>query len=35
MYVPDECVTENTYDDLLTVIAGSLVRGKGPRSPSR
>jgi hypothetical protein len=27
---PDECVNENTYDDLLTVIPGGLVRYKGP-----
>lgn len=33
-YVPDECVTENTYDDLLTVIPGGLVRYKGPNAPT-
>jgi hypothetical protein len=32
-YVPDDCVNENTYDDLLTVIPGGLVRYKGVRAP--
>jgi hypothetical protein len=32
-YVPDECVNENTYDDLLTVIPGGLVRFKGANKP--
>ncbi len=28
-WVPNESVTEDTYDDLLTVIPGGIVRGKG------
>jgi hypothetical protein len=28
-WLPDECVTENTIDDLLNVRSGGLVRGKG------
>ncbi len=39
MWVPEECVTESTLDDLLTVRPGGLVRGRdagsgGPRSLS-
>jgi hypothetical protein len=33
MWVPQECVTPSTYDDLLTVIPGGLVRGKGASKP--
>lgn len=33
MYVPVECMTEDTIDDLLTVRPGGLVRGKGPNGP--
>lgn len=29
MWVPDECQTEDTIDDLLTVRPGGIVRGKG------
>ena len=32
-WVPDDCVTENTYDDLLTIVPGGVVRGKGPNKP--
>jgi hypothetical protein len=32
-YVPDECVNENTYDDILTVIPGGVVRHRGPSAP--
>ena len=32
-WVPQECVTENTYDDLLTIVPGGIVRGKGPNRP--
>lgn len=30
MYVNEDAVTENTYDDLLTSRPGALIRGKGP-----
>jgi len=33
MYVPQDCMTEDTIDDLLTVRPGGLVRGKGPNQP--
>jgi hypothetical protein len=33
-YVPIDCVTEDTYDDLLTVISGGLVRYRGPNAPT-
>ncbi|WP_442679757.1 portal protein [Sphingomonas sp. ASY06-1R] len=33
MYVPQECVTEDTIDDLLMVRPGGLVRGRGPNKP--
>jgi hypothetical protein len=33
-YVPDDCVNENTYDDLLTVIPGGLVRYRGVQAPT-
>jgi hypothetical protein len=33
MYVPMECMTEDTIDDLLTVRPGGLVRGKGANGP--
>jgi hypothetical protein len=33
MYVPQECMTEDTIDDLLTVRPGGLVRGKGSNKP--
>lgn len=33
-YVPNECVTEDTYDDLLTVIPGGIVRYKGMMAPT-
>lgn len=33
MYVPKECMTEDTIDDLLTVRPGGIVRGKGPNKP--
>jgi hypothetical protein len=33
-YVPDDCVNENTYDDLLTVIPGGLVRYRGAQAPT-
>lgn len=29
LWVPDECQTENTIDDLLTVRPGGIVRGRG------
>lgn len=32
MYVNENAVTENTYDDLLTSRPGALVRGNGPQS---
>ena len=35
MYVPEDCMTEDTIDDLLTVRPGGLVRGKGPNKPER
>jgi hypothetical protein len=34
MMVPEECVTENTYDDLLTVRPGRLIRYKGNLAPT-
>ena len=33
MYVPQDCMTEDTIDDLLTVRPGGLVRGKGSSKP--
>lgn len=33
MWVPEECVSDTTYDDLLSVIPGQLVRGKGQMQP--
>jgi hypothetical protein len=33
MYVPNECMTEDTIDDLLTVRPGGIVRGKGATKP--
>jgi hypothetical protein len=33
MYVPQECMTEDTIDDLLTVRPGGIVRGKGATKP--
>ena len=33
MYVPKECMTEDTIDDLLTVRPGGIVRGKGTTKP--
>jgi len=33
MYVPQDCMTEDTIDDLLTVRPGGLVRGKGASKP--
>lgn len=33
MYVPQDCLTEDTIDDLLTVRPGGLVRGRGPSKP--
>jgi len=33
MYVPDECTTDDTIDDLLTVRPGGIVRGKGADGP--
>ncbi len=33
-YVPDDCVNESTYDDLLTVIPGGLIRYKGVNPPT-
>lgn len=33
MYVPQDCMTEDTIDDLLTVRPGGLVRGKGGSRP--
>jgi hypothetical protein len=35
MYVPTECMTEDTIDDLLTVRPGGIVRGKGSTKPER
>jgi hypothetical protein len=35
MWVPDECVTENTYDDLLTVIPAGWSAARGRTSLSR
>jgi hypothetical protein len=34
MYVPQECETDNTLDDLLTVRPGGIVRGKGVNGPT-
>jgi hypothetical protein len=34
MYVPQDCMTDDTIDDLLTVRPGGLVRGKGPNRPA-
>jgi len=33
MYVPQDCMTEDTIDDLLTVRPGGIVRGKGANKP--
>jgi hypothetical protein len=33
MYVPQDCMTEDTIDDLLTVRPGGIVRGKGETGP--
>jgi hypothetical protein len=33
MYLPQECITEDTIDDLLTVRPGGIVRGKGASKP--
>ncbi|WP_420137737.1 portal protein [Sphingomonas sp.] len=33
MYVPQECLTEDTIDDLLMVRPGGLVRGRGGAKP--
>jgi hypothetical protein len=33
MYVPQDCMTEDTIDDLLTVRPGGIVRGKGASKP--
>jgi len=33
MYVPQDCMTDDTIDDLLTVRPGGLVRGKGASKP--
>jgi hypothetical protein len=33
MYVPQDCMTEDTIDDLLTVRPGGIVRGKGATKP--
>ncbi|HWI84781.1 MAG TPA: hypothetical protein VNT42_00460 [Sphingomonas sp.] len=33
MYVPQDCMTEDTIDDLLTVRPGGIVRGKGMSKP--
>lgn len=33
MYVPQDCMTEDTIDDLLTVRPGGIVRGKGTTKP--
>jgi hypothetical protein len=34
MYVPQECLTDDTIDDLLTVRPGGLVRGRGQNGPT-
>ena len=33
MYVPQDCMPEDTIDDLLTVRPGGIVRGKGASKP--
>lgn len=33
-YVPDDAVNENTYDDLLNVVPGGLIRFKGATPPT-
>ena len=33
MYVPQDCMTEDTIDDLLLVRPGGLVRGRGANKP--
>jgi hypothetical protein len=35
MWVPDDCVTENTYDDLLTVIPGRWSGARARTSRNR